>query len=341
VALNKAGTRSGLGLAIAVSLVFASLAGAPGCQGWEGDVIVAGEPNADPASLSVCPPETFQIRLLFSDGRLATYHPDAAATLTDVVQLSCGGAGTAGQPPASFAVDRHGDVWIVDAAGTLFRARRGTGTCLATEFTSASAGGPLQMAFVADAAAADKETLYVAIGTDLTAAGIPQSAELAPLTLAGAPVLGKRVKLGGWPILSGTGGDLSAGNGQLWGLFPATRTAEAYAAEIDPRTGALGPKIFSQQKILSPRLPSFVFWRGDFLVFPVVMDQPTTVGLEFVDPTVARSGALVDPTTPRSGKPAALIVPRNVELARLTAPGSSLGPSEVVSAAVSTCATAR
>jgi hypothetical protein len=334
--------------------VFVGLSIAPGCQGWEGDVIVSGDKPVDPASLLVCPPETFQIRLLFSDGRLASYHPDAISPLTDVVQLSCGATGAAGEPPPSFAVDRHGDVWIVDGNGTLYRARRGMGTCVTTGFNTVNAGGPFRMAFVADAAAPDKEVLYVAIGTDRTAAGIPQNSELASLGLVGAPVLGKRVRLAGWPILSGTG-DLSTGNGRLWGLFPAKGTAAAYAAEIDTRTGALGPKTYSpQSSSLSPRLSSFVFWRGNFWVFPGRTDEPPTV--EFDSPPSPRSAdGLADLAAPgvaagagsanlaASGAavPANLPTPRDdVSMARLTVPasGSGLKP-EVVSAAVSTCAT--
>lgn len=351
---NRPKTCSGFGLPfgiLAVLAVLVSLASAPGCDGWEGDVIAPGaDTSVDPASLLICPPETMQIRLLFSDGRLATYHPDAVSPLSDVVQLSCGAQGPAGQPPTSFAVDRHGDVWIVDGKGTLFRARRGSGACVKMGFDSASAGGPFRMAFVADAAAPDKETLYVAIGTNRTATGVPQSADLAPLNLAGAPVLGKRVKLAGWPILSGTG-ELSAGNGQLWGLFPAMGTTESYAAEIDPRTGTLGPKMFPPQDILSPRLPSFVVWRGNFWVFPGRPDETPTVGLVFPDSAAsggAESAEIADRAVPIGGEIAGPTLPREGELTHLDLSLPSPQPladsgwqPEVVSAAVSTCATPR
>jgi hypothetical protein len=235
---------------------------------------------------------------------------------------------------------------------------------MTTGFSTSNAGGPFRMAFVADAAAPDKETLYVAIGTDRTPAGVPGSAELAPLSFSGSGLgLGKRVKLPGWPILSGTG-DPTTGNGRLWGLFPATATTAAYAAEIDPRTGALGTKMYSSQGVLGPQRSSFVIWRGDFWVFPGRAEEPSVVEWDgdvapyshgelpgasepapgetaaLGEPPAAQTSALGEP--PVAGPPDLpdLLTPRNVNLARLTVPATGLQP-EVVSAAVSTCATGR
>ena len=349
---KRASARSEFGLPFGVCLALVSLAGATGCQGWEGDVIVAGDKPVDTSSLLVCPPETLQIRLLFSDGRLATYQPDAVTPLTDLVQLSCGATGSAGQPPPSVAVDRHGDVWIADGNGTLYKARRGMGACMTTGFNTANAGGPFRMAFVADAAAPDKETLYVAVGTNRTPAGVPQSSELAPLTLSGSVlVLGKRVKLPGWPILSGTG-DPTTGNGRLWGLFPATATTAAYAAEIDPRTGALGSRTYSPQSTVGPQRSSFVVWRGDFWLFPGRAEDPPPVEWDgetapyspdelpgVSEPAHAEMAALEGAPVAASPDLPARPMPTSVNLTRLSMPATGLQP-EVVSAAVSTCATA-
>jgi hypothetical protein len=353
VAAKRASARSEFVLPFGLSLALVSLAGAGGCQGWEGDVIVAGDKPVDTSSLLVCPPETLQIRLLFSDGRLATYQPDAVTPLTDLVQLSCGATGSAGQPQPSFAVDRHGDVWVADGNGALYKVRRGMGACMTTGFSTSNAGGPFRMAFVADAAAPDKETLYVAIGTDRTPAGMPRTAELAPLSFsASGLVLGKRVKLPGWPILSGTG-DPSTGNGRLWGLFPATATTAAYAAEIDPRTGALGTKMYSAPNVLGPQRSSFVIWRGDFWVFPGRTEDPAVVEWDseaapynpgelpgVSEPPPAETAKLGEPPVAAAPDLSSLLAPRNVYLARLTVPATGL-QSEVVSAAVSTCATGR
>lgn len=270
--------------------LLAVAAGAPACRGWEGDVILArgasgadaapgiDAPSAGDAPLASetmapieCPPETREVRLLFADGRLATFHADATpATLTNVLQLSCGISSSAQQTPPSFAVDRHGDVWLLDENGTLFTIPRGTGTCIATGFDMTKAGGPFRMAFVADAGAPDKETLFIAVGTNKSAAGVPQNSELAALNLVGLPTAGARVTFQGWPMLTGTG-DLGAGKGSLWGLFPSPATAmvtqNPRLKEISPETGALGPRDILEQAIVSPDLPRVVAWRGDFWIF--------------------------------------------------------------------------
>jgi hypothetical protein len=170
------------------------------------------------------------------------------------------------------------------------------------------------MAFVADAAAPDKETLFIAVGTNRSAAGVPQNAELTALNLVGLPTAGARVSLQSWPMLTGTG-DLGAGKGVLWGLFPDTTTpANPHLKEINPETGAVGPSDVLEKAIISSDLPSVVAWRGNFWIF------------------IWNNSTLSSKVSGVDGSP----------LARATLSPTLAGrPARLVAAAVSTCAPVR
>jgi hypothetical protein len=317
------------------------IAPAAGCRGWEGDVVRlrsaadAGAPDgaAEPSLPEdvrggdplACPPETPAITLLLADGSLVTFDPEARSSpLSGVVRTNCVTPHPLSQPPPSpspaLAIDRGGNAWILDAAGSLFRVARGTTACVPTGFGVGPAGGWFRMAFVADGAAPARETLYVVVARDRPAGSFPPAdSDLSALDLGSGFTLRSTVRLAGWPWIAGTGAQ-AAGSGELWGLFAPSTTSTISGwslTVIDPRTGALGPKIVSVTETSGADLSAMVAWRGGFWFFTWANGNVATL--------MNGSDGVSEPSVP------------------LPSPDGGLPASapRIVAAAISSCAPAR
>jgi len=195
---------------------------------------------------------------------LYSFAPDKLA-FTEIGTLRCPSGGAT---PNSMAIDRAGTAWVNFSDGSLFEVSTADASCQATKFQPGQHGfGRFGMAFAANAAGSQDETLYV-VGIEADNVG----RGLAKIDLATMKLSPIGDFSGG---LEGTGAELTGtGDGKLYGFF--TTTPNATLARIDKATGATsGDRNLAG--VSTGNAWAFSFWGGDFWFYTSSNGTPSRV----------------------------------------------------------------
>jgi hypothetical protein len=212
--------------------------------------------------------------------RLSRFDP-ATKAFMDLGPLSCPSSG--GGTPFSMSVDRQANAWVLYNTGELFRVALAGLQCTKTTWSSPSLK-VFGMGFSTDEPGGQAETLFVGGGQNQT----QSSYTLAKLNLASmaATPIGMQPQL---PEMTGTG------NAELWGFMPAATMSKI--VKFDKMTGAAITTY--DEPSLSGTMTGYAFahWGGDFWVFLIKNNEPSTTVYQVDGMTGAIKG-----TTPTMGR---------------------------------------
>lgn len=231
----------------------------PGSGSFGGDDAGSSGPGAQGG----CSAATKLVYVVNDRNGLYRFAPDEL-TFTEVGTLKCPSGGAT---PNSMAVDRSGTAWINFSDGRLFKVSTEDASCEATAFEPRQHGFVrFGMAFAANAAGSDQETLFVSgildgnLGLGLASIDLG-TLKLTPIGDYDGP-------------LRGTGAELTGtGDGKLYGFFT---TATATSAEIDKTTGATSNRT-TLTGVNTGAAWAFSFWGGDFWFYTASGGAPSSV----------------------------------------------------------------
>jgi len=265
--LSACGARTGL------------LAPAPaadaGCEGDDGSAGTDAPLPPIDASPGVAPSDCPDagdtvIYLVTAASDLLSFYPPTAQ-FTRKGRVSCPVADPTSWTPFSMAVDRQGGMAYVlfsnQIAGQLFGVSTATGACSPLPYVGDQDGfATFGMAFVGNPDGG-AETLYLALNTTQTDAGVPKLAVLDVATFRLSAVEGIAPPSIENAELTGTG------DGRLFAFYATDQRMSSAVAQLDPSTGrALGndnltalPQVVSTASGVGGW--AFAFWGNEFYLF--------------------------------------------------------------------------
>jgi hypothetical protein len=215
------------------------------------------------------------------NNRLSTFDP-ASKQFADLGSLSC--PTMLGATPFSMSVDRQANAWVLYNSGELFKVALPGLSCTKTTWAGASGLKVFGMGFSTDQPMGSAETLYVGGGASQTQTSFTL-AKLDTATMTATPI-GTQTAL---PEMTGTG------KAELWGFMPDASTARV--VQFDKTNGS-ALKTYTLPTLAGSMTGyAFAHWGGDFWVFLIKNNEPSTTVYQVDGMTGAIKG-----TTPTSGR---------------------------------------